>query len=83
MQEIVEQQAERGLLAKDEKIAACSHIFEEEGARFVKAMIYLTNSTEEAGHRVGFIACLRTGSARIVFSQAQMPYRILCNGTFQ
>ncbi len=49
MQEIVEQQAERGLLAKDEKIAACSHIFEEEGARFVKAMISLTNSTEEAG----------------------------------
>ena len=35
MQEIVEQQASLGLLEKDEKRAACSHIFEEEGATFV------------------------------------------------
>ncbi len=34
-QEIVGQQAERGLLEKDEKIAACSHIFEEENVTFV------------------------------------------------
>ncbi len=49
MQAIVEQQAKRGLLVKVEMRAACSHISEEEDARSVKAMIYLTNSTEEAG----------------------------------
>jgi hypothetical protein len=35
MQEIIEQQAERGLVVRDEKRAARSHIFEEEDARFV------------------------------------------------
>jgi hypothetical protein len=35
MQEIVEQQASLGLPVKDEKRATCSHILEEEDARFV------------------------------------------------
>ncbi len=35
MQEIVEQQDSLGMMIKDEKMAACSHIFEEEDTTFV------------------------------------------------